>query len=121
MRYVGVTTSHGRAHRTLERVLETQEIDFAQLTYNFLDRAVQDRLLPLAQEKGIAVILNRPFRRRGLFNRFEGKSLPSCVPEIGVKYWAQFMLKFVISHPAVTTEIPAAATRRRVLEHDRSV
>jgi len=110
VRYVGVTTSHGRAHRTLERVLATQDIDFVQLTYNLLDRDVERRLLPLAQEKGIAVIVNRPFRRGGLFDRFEGKPLPSWAPEIGAQNWAQFMLKFVISHPAVTTVIPA--TRR---------
>tara|TARA_B100000315_G_scaffold250544_1_gene283553 strand:+ start:10869 stop:11816 length:948 start_codon:yes stop_codon:yes gene_type:complete len=107
VRYIGVTTSHGRKHRTLEHVLKTQPIDFVQMTYNFLDREVEQRLLPIAKERNIAVIINRPFQRGGLFDHFENKPLPSWAGEIDCQNWAQFFLKFVVSHLAVTCAIPA--------------
>jgi len=110
VRYIGVTTSHGRKHRTLEHVLKTQPIDFVQMTYNILDREVERRLLPIAKERNLAVIINRPFQRGGLFDRFEDKRLPNWADEIDCQNWAQFFLKFVVSHPAVTCAIPA--TRR---------
>ncbi|MBT7954396.1 MAG: aldo/keto reductase [Rhodospirillaceae bacterium] len=109
IRYIGVTTSHGRKHRTLEHVLKTQPIDFVQMTYNFLDSEVEQRLLPIAKERNLAVIINRPFQRGGLFDHFESKSLPSWASEIDCQNWAQFFLKFVISHPAVTCAIPATS------------
>ena len=115
IRYIGVTTSHGRRHEELTRIMQTEQLDFVQFTYNILDREAEQTLLPLAQEKGIAVIINRPFQRGGLFDRFERYSLPAWASEIDCANWAQFFLKFIISHPAVTCAIPATSQ----LEHLR--
>jgi diketogulonate reductase-like aldo/keto reductase len=117
LRYVGITTSHGRRHEELERIMREHALDFVQLTYNVADREVEDRLLPLAHEKGIAVIANRPFRRKALIRRFEGEKLPPWADEIGAKSWAQFLLKFIISHPAVTCAIPATTRIDHVREN----
>ena len=109
LRYVGISTSEGRRHAELERILRTQAIDFVQLTYNLLDREVEQRLLPLAQERRIAVIVNRPFRQGDLLDRLRGHPLPGWAREIGCDGWAQVALKFVVSHPAVTCAIPATS------------
>jgi aryl-alcohol dehydrogenase-like predicted oxidoreductase len=87
--------------------MREEPLDFVQLTYNVLDREAEARLLPLAQERGIAVIVNRPYRRGALVDRFQGTPLPGWAAEIGAQSWAQVLLKFVISHPAVTVAIPA--------------
>ncbi len=109
VRYIGITTSHGRRHGELEKVMAEQPLDFVQFTYNIRDREVEDRLLPLAAERGLAVITNRPFRRGALFDRFGGRPLPEWARELGVADWAQFFLKFIVSHPAVTCAIPATS------------
>jgi diketogulonate reductase-like aldo/keto reductase len=109
VRYIGVTTSHGRRHRELERIMATQPIDFVQLTYNVVDREVEQRLLPLAAERGIAVIANRPFRRGALPDRAAGKPLPGWGKEIGCETWPQALLTYIVSHPAVTCAIPATS------------
>ncbi len=109
IRYLGITTSHGRRHAELARIMETEPLDFVQLTYNLLDREAEQRLLPLAQERGIAVLVNRPFQGGGLFRRFESKPLPAWAAQIDCTNWAQFFLKFIISHPAVTCAIPATS------------
>jgi len=117
IRYIGVTTSHGRRHGELERIMENQPIDFVQLTYNVLDRAPEQRLLPLARERGIAVIANRPFRRGALFDRYQAKPLPEWISEFDAVNWAQFFLKFIISHPALTCAIPATSRVDHMLEN----
>jgi diketogulonate reductase-like aldo/keto reductase len=109
IRYIGITTSHGRRHEDLEQIMKTQPIDFVQLTYNMRYREVEQRLLPLAHEKGIAVIVNRPLDGGRLIDQFENKPLPTWAAEIGCENWAQFFLKFVVSHPAVTCAIPATS------------
>ena len=110
VRHIGITTSHGRRHEALASVMETQPFDFVQFTYNIKDREAEKRLLPLAQERGLGVIINRPFQRGGLFDHVKGRPLPDWSNEIGCATWGQFFLKFVVSHPAVTCAIPA--TRR---------
>ncbi len=107
IRYVGVTTSHGNKHEKLERVMAREPIDFVQFTYNVLDREAERRLLPLAAERRLAVIVNRPFRRGGLFDLFQRHPLPSWAAEFDCANWAQFFLKFIVSHAAVTCAIPA--------------
>lgn len=107
VRYIGVTTSHGRRHAELEKALRREPFDFVQFTYNLLDREAESRLLPLAAERGIAVIINRPFRRGALFDEVKGKPLPAWAAEFGCGTWAQFFLKFILAHPAVTCAIPA--------------
>lgn len=105
--YVGITTSHGRRHDLLERIMESQPIDFVQLTYNVLDRDAEARLLPLAREKGIGVIVNRPFQGGALTRRLRNAPLPEALREIGAGSWAQVLLKYILSEPAVTVAIPA--------------
>ena len=117
IRYVGVTTSHGRRHDELEYIMRTQQLDFVQLTYNMLDRQAEEVLLPLAEEKGIAVIINRPFQRGGLFDKFEQYPLPAWANEIDCRNWAQFFLKFIISHPAVSCAIPATSQIEHLREN----
>jgi diketogulonate reductase-like aldo/keto reductase len=117
LRYVGITTSHGRRHPEMEEIMRKEKLDFVQLTYNVLDREVEDRLLPLAQEKGIAVITNRPFRQGALIRSLEGEKLPEWAAEIGAANWAQFLLKFIVSHPAVTCAIPATSKVAHVREN----
>jgi diketogulonate reductase-like aldo/keto reductase len=117
LRYVGITTSHGRRHRDLEKIMTQHDLDFVQLTYNIADREVENRLLPLAQDKGIAVIANRPFRQKALITRFEGEPLPDFASEIGAKSWAQFLLKFILANPAITCAIPATTRVDHVREN----
>lgn len=109
IRYLGITTSHGRRHEELERIMRNEPLDFVQFTYNMLDREAEQILLPLAAERGIAVIINRPFQRGGLFDAFQHQPLPEWTTEIDCDNWAQFFLKFIISHPAVTCAIPATS------------
>ena len=109
VRYIGITTSHGRRHEALEKVMTAEPVDFVQFTYNMLDREAEERLLPLAAERGLAVIINRPFRRGALFDRFERHPLPEWAAEFDCANWAQFFLKFIVSHPAVTCTIPATS------------
>lgn len=105
--HVGVTTSHGRRHEALEQVMRRYPLDFVQLTYNVLDREAEARLLPLAMDRGIGVIVNRPFRRGDLIRRTRTAALPRFAADLGAGSWAELMLKFVLSHPAVTVAIPA--------------
>jgi len=117
LRYVGITTSHGRRHDDLETIMQTQPIDFIQLTYNMADRAAENRLLPLAQERGIAVIVNRPYRGGPLVDQMKPYPLPDWAGDVGASSWAQFLLKFTVSHPAVTCAIPATTRVDHVREN----
>jgi len=110
VRYIGITTSQGWRHGGLEQIMRTQPIDFVAFSYNVIDREVEERLLPLAAERGIAVIVNRPFQEGVLIERMMHHPLPPWAGEIDCANWAQFLLKFIVSHPAVTCVIPA--TRR---------
>lgn len=109
VRYIGVTHYTASAYDQLVRVLETEDLDFVQLNYSLAEREAEKRLLPLAAEKRLAVLVNRPFAEGQLFRRTRGKPLPPWAKEIGCTSWAQFFLKFVVSHPAVACAIPATA------------
>jgi aryl-alcohol dehydrogenase-like predicted oxidoreductase len=117
VRYIGITTSHGRRHDELERALQRERFDFVQFTYNVVDREVEQRLLPLAAERGTAVIVNRPFRRGALFDRVRGRPLPDWAREFDCSNWAQFFLKFAVSHPNVTCAIPATSRADHMIEN----
>lgn len=118
IRYLGVTTSHGRRHGEMERVVATQAFDFVQLTYNIVDREVEERLLPQAADLGRAVIANRPFRGGSLIDRLEGAPVPDwAATEIGCRTWPQFLLKWIVSHPAVTAAIPATSDPDHMTEN----
>ncbi len=107
--YIGITTSHGRSHRELEEILRSEPFDFVQFSYNIADRSVEERLLPLAAERGLAVLINRPYQRGDLFRKVKGRQLPDWAAEIDCASWGQFFLKFIVAHPAVTCVIPATA------------
>ncbi len=117
IRYVGITTSHGRRHREFEKIMRSQPLDFIQLTYNIRNRSVEERLLPLAQDRGMAVIANRPFQRGDLIDWATQHPLPDWAGEIDCSNWAQFLLKFIVSHPSVTCAIPATSRVDHVLEN----
>ena len=109
IRYLGITTSHGRRHAEFAQVMAATEIDFAQLTYNITHRQAEARLLPLAREKRIAVIANRPYDGGSLIKGLKRREkLPEWArEECGCRTWADFLLKFIVSHPAVNCAIPA--------------
>jgi diketogulonate reductase-like aldo/keto reductase len=117
LRYVGITTSEGRRHEEIVRIMATRSIDFVQVSYNVLDREVERRILPLAGEKGIAVLVNRPFRQGALTRDLEPHPLPAFAGEMGAATWAQLLLKFIISHPAVTCVIPATTRAAHATEN----
>jgi diketogulonate reductase-like aldo/keto reductase len=117
LRYVGITTSEGRRHDEVQKIMETRPLDFVQITYNILDREVEERIFPLAQERKIAVLVNRPFREGALLRSLAGRPLPPWAAEIGASSWAQFVLKFIVSHPAVTCVIPATSQVAHVREN----
>jgi diketogulonate reductase-like aldo/keto reductase len=136
IRYLGITTSRDPQYADLEAAMQRWTLDFVQLDYSIGDRIPERRLLPLAQEKGIAILANRPFTTGNLFARVRAKPLPEWAGEFDCASWARFFLKFVVSHPAVTCAIPATgdpahlrdnmgagvgrlpdeATRRRMIE-----
>jgi diketogulonate reductase-like aldo/keto reductase len=117
LRYVGITTSEGRRHDEIETIMASHPIDFVQITYNIRDRQVERRILPLAQDRGIAVIVNRPFREGALIREIERHPLPEWSSETGATNWAQFILRFIVSHPAVTCAIPATTQVTHVKEN----
>ena len=111
IRYIGITHYTSSAYAEVEAVLRAEKLDFLQINYALDDREAERRVLPLAAERGVAVIVNMPFGGGGLLRGLLGKPLPPWAAEIGCKSWAQVLLKFVLSHPAVTCAIPG--TRRR--------
>jgi diketogulonate reductase-like aldo/keto reductase len=106
VRYVGITHYTSSAYAEVERLLKTGQYDFLQINYSLGERESAQRLLPLARERKIAVIANRPFAEGALFRRVKGKPLPPWAAELGIASWAQYFLKWIVSHPAVTCAIP---------------
>ncbi|MEJ7928553.1 aldo/keto reductase [Ramlibacter sp. AN1015] len=117
LRHVGITTSEGRRHELFEKLMRTQPLDFVQLSYNILDTEAEQRLLPLAAERGIAVLANRPFRQGDLLRQLQRHPLPGWAAEIGCTSWAQVALKYIVSHPVVTCAIPATTQVAHVREN----
>ena len=117
LRYVGISTSEGRRHAEVEQIMRSHPLDFVQVTYSLRDRRVEERILPLAAERGIAVIANRPFEQGDLLRVLSRHPLPSWATELQCSSWAQFALKFVISHPTVTCAIPATTRVDHVREN----
>jgi aryl-alcohol dehydrogenase-like predicted oxidoreductase len=106
IRYIGITTSRTDQFAEMERLMERYPLDFVQLNYSIVGREAEQRLLPLAQEKKIGVMVNLPFHRGRLFEAVKNKQLPAWSAEFDCTSWAQFFLKYVVSHPAVTCTIP---------------
>ena len=120
VRYIGVTHYTSSAYDQLARVLASEELDFVQFNYSLAEREAETRLLPLAAEKQLGVLVNRPFAEGRLFRRAAGKPLPSWAKEIGCASWAQFFLKFIVAHPAVTCAIPATSKVAHLTENMRA-
>jgi diketogulonate reductase-like aldo/keto reductase len=106
-RYIGVTHSSRSAHVEVEKVLRREKLDFLQINYSVMERDAEQRILPLAQDRQVAVLANRPFGGGDLFSRVRAKPLPDWAAELDCRSWAQFFLKWIIAHPAVTCAIPA--------------
>ena len=113
VRYSGITHYRADAHAELERVLTEERFDWLQVNYSLAERAADERLLPFCRDKGIAVMANRPFADGEMFARVRGKPLPPWAAELGCASWAQFFLRYVASHPAVTCVIPATSKPRQ--------
>jgi diketogulonate reductase-like aldo/keto reductase len=109
VRYIGITHYTASAHAEVERWLRTGAYDFVQINYSLAEPQAEERLLPLAAEKSIAVLINRPFAEGALFRRVRGKPLPAWAQELGVQSWGQYFLKWIVSHPAVSCAIPGTA------------
>ena len=106
IRYLGITHYTSSAYAEVERWLKTKQYDFLQINYSLGESESETRLLPLAKELGVAVIANRPFAEGAMFRRVRGKALPAWAAELGIASWAQYFLKWIVSHPAVTCAIP---------------
>jgi diketogulonate reductase-like aldo/keto reductase len=109
IRYIGVTHYTESAYGELERVLKNEELDFVQVNYSIAERTAERRILPLAADRGLAVLANRPLAQGALFGKVRGKPLPPWVSEMEIESWAQFFLKYTLGHPAVTCAIPATS------------
>lgn len=109
IRYLGATHYINSAHDDLERLIKTEKLDFIQINYSLQSRNVEKSLLPLAQDKGVAVIINQPFESGSLFSSVKGKNLPGWAKDYDITSWGQYFLKFILSHPAVTCVIPATS------------
>jgi len=117
VRYLGITHYTASAYPEVEAVLKSQKLDFLQINYAFDDREAAERLLPLAADRGVAVIVNRPFGGGGLLRRLRDEPLPGWAGEIGAASWAQVLLKFVLSHPAVTCAIPGTSRAEHMADN----
>ena len=114
VRYIGITHYTASSHGEVARVLEREKVDFVQINYSLMEREADERLLRVAQDRGVAVIVNRPLGGGGLFSRVRGKPLPDWAKEFDCSSWAQFFLKWIVAHPAVTCAIPATSKARHV-------
>ena len=117
VRYIGITTSHGRYHDELLDIMRSEPLDFVQFSYNIDNLDAERSLLPLAADRGIATMINRPYQRGSLFRKSKGKPLPELAAHIGCKSWGQFYLKFILGHPAVTCVIPATSKVKHMLDN----
>src|SRR5438093_629609 len=117
VRYIGITHYTSSAYAEVERWLKTKQYDFVQINYSLAERDAEKNILPLARDLGVAVRVNRPFAEGALFRRVKGKSLPPWTAELGIASWAQFFLKWIASHPAVTCAIPGTGKPEHMLDN----
>jgi len=116
-RYLGITHYTPAAHDALADILEAEEIDFVQMPYSIVDRAAERRLLPVAEARGVGVLPNRPVGGAGLLRSMRGKPLPGWAGDLGIESWAQFCLKFLLAHPAVTCIIPGTGDPAHMVDN----
>lgn len=113
-RYIGITHYNAGAFSEVEKVLRTEKVDFLQINYSIMEREAEERILPLASDRQVAVIINRPFGGGDLFSRVRSKPLPEWAKDFDCQSWAQFFLKWIVAHPAVTCAIPATNDPRHL-------
>ncbi len=114
IRYLGITHYEAGAFADVEKIMRSEKLDFVQINYSLMEREAEERLLPLAQERGVAVIVNRPFGGGDLFSRTRAKPLPDWAAEFDCHSWAQFFLKWIVANPGVTCAIPATNKPRHL-------
>jgi diketogulonate reductase-like aldo/keto reductase len=114
IRYLGITHYEAGAFADVERIMRSEKLDFVQINYSLMEREAEERVLPLARERGVAVIVNRPFGGGDLFSRSRSKPLPDWAAEFDCNSWAQFFLKWIVANPAVTCAIPATNKPRHL-------
>ena len=117
VRYVGITTSRVPQHDETERILAREEMDFLQLNYSLGERQAANRLIPLAQDRGVAVVVNEPFDAGRLFGAVRGQSVPEWAAEFDCESWGQFFLKYILGHPGVTVVIPATGDPEHLIDN----
>ena len=117
VRYIGVTTTLPRQYAELEQILAREPIDFIGIDYAIDNRTMEERILPLAQDRGVGVLVYAPFGRTRLWERVRGQALPAWAAEFDAHSWAQFFLKFVLAHPAVTVTTPATSKARHMIDN----
>ena len=117
IRYLGVTHYTSSAYDELERVLRAETLDFVQVNYSLGEREAERRILPLARDRGVAVLANRPFAEGGLFQRVRAQAVPSWAAEFDCDSWAQFFLKWILAHPAVTCAIPGTSRPQHLADN----
>jgi len=120
IRYIGITHYLESAYASIEQILKTNTLDFLQVNYSIVSRKSEERLFPLAQEKKVAVVINRPFEEGALFKEVKGMVLPEWAKEFDCNSWAQFFLKFILSHPTVTCVIPGTSKPHHMLDNIRA-
>lgn len=117
IRYLGISHYHSGAYGDIERFMKAEKPDFLQINYSLAEPESGERLLPLARDLGIAVIINRPFAEGGLFDRVKGKALPAWAADFDAASWAQFFLKWILAEPAVTCTVPATRNPKYLLDN----
>jgi aryl-alcohol dehydrogenase-like predicted oxidoreductase len=117
IKYLGVTHYHAGAYDALEKAIKPGEMDFVQLNFSIAEREAEQRILKVAADAGTAVIVNRPYANGSLFGQVKGKSLPTWASEIDCASWGQFLLKYILGHPAVTCVIPATRNPKHLIDN----
>ncbi len=120
IRYLGITHYTAGAHDDLEQILRQERVDFVQVNYSLAEPEAERRLLPLARDRGVAVLVNRPFAEGALFRQVRGRPLPPWAAELGCESWGQFFLKWILAHPAVTCVIPATSKPEHLTDNMRA-
>ncbi len=119
-RYIGVTVSEYRLYDQIEAFIRREKPDFVQYNYSVSERRAEERMLPLAQDRGIAVIINRPFMNGDLFKRLANAPVPAWAKEIGIHTWAEFSLKYILPHPAITSVVTETSRAVHIVENARA-
>jgi diketogulonate reductase-like aldo/keto reductase len=117
IRYIGITHYTHGAFEQMEIIIQNERLDFIQCPYNIMYRQAEQRLLPLAAERGVAVLVNEPFEKGTLFSYTDGKPVPTWAADFDCTSWAQFFLKYILAHPAVTCAIPATSKHKHLLDN----